>query len=223
MSAKSVVVVGATAPDIVKLIAAINRAGSDNLVLEGFLDDDPSKLGTEFMGYPVLGTTAALRDKFRDFWVANNVARDMPTRQKLVRRLASLHVTRHLTLIHPSIDTSYSKIGEGSMLQEGVVLGPLCEIGDHCVLYARAIIGHECIVEDVVFVGNNAIVGARGRVGAGAFIGLNSVIIPYLTIGARSTIGAGSVVVRNVPPDQTVFGNPARAGVQPAQSIARMS
>lgn len=222
MSRKHFVIVGATAPDALKLAQAIDRAGTDHFSFEGFLDDDPAKTGAEFMGYPIVGTTAALENRLKDCWVVNNVARDMPTRLKVARRLDALNVTRRLTLVHPSVDVEHVEIGPGCIIQEGVVLGPLTRISRECMLYAHAVIGHECVLGEAVFVANNAIVGARGTVGDGAFIGLSSVILPYLSIGAWSTIGAGSIVLKDVDANSAVFGNPARAAVRPA-ALAKAS
>ncbi len=212
---KKLLIVGATAPDVVKIISAVNRAGREQILIEGFVDDDSSKTGKEFMGYPIVGTTEILKNACPDFWILNNVARDMKVRAKVRDRLAECAV-RHLTLIHPSVDTEFTNIGQGCIIHEGVSLGPDCFIGDHCVLLANCTVGHECVVEDLVFVGNNAILGARGRMETGSFIGLNSAILPYRRLGARCMVGAGSVVIRDVQPDTTVFGNPARVGVRPA-------
>jgi len=220
MSTKNAVIIGASAPDTVKLIHAINRSGNEEIVIEGFLDDDPAKHGTDFMGYPVLGPTRLLDGKLRDVYVINNVARDTRTRQLVACRFAS---RRHLTLIHPTVDCTHSAIGIGCIIQEGVVLGADTALGNHCVLYAGCVIGHETAVGDLVFVANKAIVGARTKVGSGVFVGLGSIILPYATVGAWATIGAGAVVIRNVDPGSTVFGNPARAGVRPVRIAAEVS
>lgn len=216
MASKRVIIIGATAPDTLKVIFAINTARTDEIIVEGFLDDDVAKHSKEFMGYPVLGPISCLEDQYRSSWIVNNVARDMVTRQRVVQRLTSMNIHRHLSLIHPSVDTSYSEVGVGCIIQERVVLGARCVIGDHCVLYANAVVGHESVLGDFVFIANNAIVGARNHVGTGAFIGLNSVVLPYVDIGSFGTVGAGSVVLKAVDSESTVFGNPARAGVRPA-------
>ena len=44
----------------------------------------------------------------------------------------------------------------------------------------------------------------------GAVIGAGAKILGNITIGANSKVGANSVVVKNVPPDSTAIGIPAR-------------
>ena len=44
----------------------------------------------------------------------------------------------------------------------------------------------------------------------GASLGSGAVILGGIRIGARAIIGAGAVVTRDVPPDATVVGSPAR-------------
>jgi len=74
MNTKRALVVGASAPDPVKLIEAINRAGLDEIIIEGFLDDDAAKQGTMFMGYPVIGPVSIFETHLGDAWIVNDVA-----------------------------------------------------------------------------------------------------------------------------------------------------
>jgi serine O-acetyltransferase len=57
-------------------------------------------------------------------------------------------------------------------------------------------------------------IGAEKRlspvIGDGVFIGAGAKIIGPVTIGANARIGANAVVVRDVPPDTTAVGIPAR-------------
>jgi acetyltransferase-like isoleucine patch superfamily enzyme len=56
----------------------------------------------------------------------------------------------------------------------------------------------------------NTIAAAPVRIGHDAWIGLNAVILKGVTIGEGAIVGAGTVVTRDVPPNCTVVGNPAR-------------
>ena len=49
------------------------------------------------------------------------------------------------------------------------------------------------------------------RIGKNVWIGAQAVILPGVTIGAGAIVGAGSIVTRDVPPNATVVGNPARS------------
>jgi acetyltransferase-like isoleucine patch superfamily enzyme len=44
----------------------------------------------------------------------------------------------------------------------------------------------------------------------GAHVGTGATIIQNIRIGANSTVGAGAVVIKNIPPNVTVIGVPAR-------------
>ncbi|TIX62830.1 MAG: sugar O-acetyltransferase, partial [Mesorhizobium sp.] len=48
------------------------------------------------------------------------------------------------------------------------------------------------------------------EIGDNAWIGGSAVILAGISIGAGSIVGAGAVVTRDVPPNTTVVGNPAR-------------
>lgn len=48
------------------------------------------------------------------------------------------------------------------------------------------------------------------RIDDGAWIGAGAILLPGVTVGEGAVVGAGSVVTRDVPPNTTVVGNPAR-------------
>ena len=58
---KDIVVVGSGGLDIVRLIEDIN-ADKPTYNFIGFLEEDASKIGTEILGYPVLGNDDLLLD-----------------------------------------------------------------------------------------------------------------------------------------------------------------
>jgi serine O-acetyltransferase len=99
--------------------------------------------------------------------------------------------------IHPS-----AKIGTGFFIDHGmgVVVGETAEVGDYVTLFQGVTLGgtgkergkrHPTL-------GNHVVVGAGAKILGG------------IKIGDNVKIGANSVVLKNVPPNSTVIGVPAR-------------
>lgn len=119
----------------------------------------------------------------------------------------------------------FSKIGTFVEIQAGAVIGKNVKVSSHSFICSGV------TIEDDVFIGHNvSFINDRypasitdGRlqtaedwectpttVRKGASIGTSATILCGVTIGERALVGAGSVVTRDVPPDATVVGNPAR-------------
>jgi UDP-3-O-[3-hydroxymyristoyl] glucosamine N-acyltransferase LpxD len=83
-------------------------------------------------------------------------------------------------------------------------------------------IGRGCRIDNLVHVAHNvrlgrdvcvvaqAMIAGSVEVHAGAWIGPSASIHQRLTVGQRALVGMGAVVLRDVPPDVTVAGVPAR-------------
>ena len=204
------VIVGATAPEVVKLIHAITQCGKERYSVVGFLDDDPVLHGSRFMGYNILGPTTLLSTTYRDCWVVNNVARTTAVREKVWHKLEQLGVSRFLSLVHPSVDINGVTVGAGAIIQEGCIIGPMVEIGAQSLISFGCVVAHECVIGRLAALSPKTIINGRARVEDKAFLGAGCIILPNMTVGESSIVGAGSVVTKDVPAHSTVFGNPAR-------------
>jgi len=115
------------------------------------------------------------------------------------------------SVIHPKADIARGvPVGSGAMILSGARVGPVASIGDHVCLGQSCIIGHDCKIEDFATVFPGAVVSGDTVLGEASLIGANATIIEKIKIGERATVGAGAVVLREVPPDTTVVGNPAK-------------
>ena len=111
----------------------------------------------------------------------------------------------------------YTKIGQNCYIGEGVKIGQRCRIQNNVSVYSGVVIeddcflGPSCVFTNVKLPKPGIVQPPQATVVKhGAMIGANSTIICGVTIGENAVVGAGSVVTRNVPPNTTVYGNPAR-------------
>jgi serine O-acetyltransferase len=103
--------------------------------------------------------------------------------------------------IHPG-----AKLGKGVFIDHGmgVVIGETAEVGDGCTIYQGVTLG-----------GTSLSHGKRHpTLGKNVTVGVNAAVLGAITIGDNSKIGGGSVVVKDVPPNSTVVGVPARLVMQ---------
>jgi serine O-acetyltransferase len=109
------------------------------------------------------------------------------------------HLSRFLTgiEIHPG-----AQIGRRLFIDHGmgVVIGETAEIANDVLIYHGVTLG--------------GLSGSPGKrhptIEAGVSIGAGAQVLGPITIGQRARIGANAVVTRDVPPECTVVGIPAR-------------
>jgi acetyltransferase-like isoleucine patch superfamily enzyme len=125
-----------------------------------------------------------------------------------------------------------ARVGEGCVIGKGVYIGADVHVGANCKVQNYSCVYEGTVLEDGVFVGPEVVFTndryprainpdgtlksaddweCRGAtVHYGAAVGSRSVVLPGVTIGRWALVGAGSVVSRDVPDHALVAGNPAR-------------
>jgi sugar O-acyltransferase (sialic acid O-acetyltransferase NeuD family) len=207
---KKLIIYGASFPDVIKLVDAINRVNPAWQVL-GYLDDNTEVHGSVLMGYPVLGGRelvcryAGADDTF--FFV--NISSHW-TRAKAVADALDAEGCKMATLVHPAVDMNYVRIGRGCIIPEGCVIGGNVTIGDFVFVRLKSLISHDVIVEDFSFIGAGVNISSHAILKAGCYLGSGATIMRKRIVGESSIVGAGAVVTKDVPPCVTVTGVPAR-------------
>lgn len=211
-----VLLLGAKNPQTVRIIEAIREnqgrvpGCGESMEFLGFLDNDASKKGTDFYGYPVFGGFEVLDDfSGDDVHVVNIITGTTTIRYETTREIVRRGFPL-ANLIYPSVDIRMAHIGVGNYIQEAVQIQAEVSIGNNSSIHMGTLVGHETTIGDSTFIAHAVSISGEVEIGDGVTIGTNSTILPRVKVGNWATIGAGAVVIKDVPDFAVVVGNPAK-------------
>jgi len=121
-------------------------------------------------------------------------------RERLVETILKLggelttYVAVQGSVLHPE-----TPVGEGSVLQAGVLVSKDVTIGTSVFINAGVIIGHDCVVEDYVSLGPGCRLLGGSTIGSFSYIGCNAVVMPGVKVGNKVRVGVGKVVTQDLP------------------------
>jgi UDP-perosamine 4-acetyltransferase len=191
----------------------LNTVGLANgLEVVGLIDtfNNPAIWGKEVDGVRVLGTLEILRHypPTSDLKVICAIA-DVGVKRRTVENLKSCGYSFG-NAIHPSaLIADRVALGEGIIINAGVVIETGSIIGDHVIIHAGCVVEHDNVLEDFVNLGPGVVTAGRVHVKSGSIVYTGASIIPNVVVGEDTVIGAGAVVIRDVAPGAKVVGVPA--------------
>lgn len=174
--------------------------------VEGFLDDNPEMHGKKIHSYPVIGPIGDWKLYGRRMVMGIG---DCKIKKAIYDKLGEGPYWYNLR--HPSaVVSKFAHIEPGAMICMGACIGSDAHIGKMAVINTGATVDHDCVVGDFAHVAPGAHLSGNVKLGEGAFFGAGAVSRQGITVGEWSTVGAGAVLVKDVPPNVTVVGVPAK-------------
>ncbi|MEO0899031.1 MAG: acetyltransferase [Bacteroidota bacterium] len=210
MSLRKLVIVGAGgfAREVYQLASLCKTPDGLTFQLPGFIA--PLNAGHPHLKAPILGDDqwAFQQSEETFFCPATGFSQ---RRAKWVEIYSPFSQYKSVQLIHPKVQlNSTIRIGEGSIICEGVCMTTDIQLGKYSVINLQSTIGHDCIFDDFVTLHPGVRVSGDVQIGKRSEIGTGAIILPGVRIGSDCVIGAGAVVNRHCEDGKTYVGVPAK-------------
>ncbi|QHI97957.1 acetyltransferase [Xylophilus rhododendri] len=173
--------------------------------VKGFLDNraglhNPSDL-------PIVGDPLTYKIQTGDIFVC--ALGDPAAKRKYTEALRAQDA--NFIVLRPDLTTGERvELALGGIFERKVSLGPDVKVGFMVTILSTTIVGYDVTIGDYCQIGSFVFIGGGARIGHDVVIHPHATILPGVTVGDGAVVGAGAVVIRNVAPDTTVMGNPAK-------------
>ena len=203
---------GGFAREVAWLVERCQNSGQ-SLIPVGFIDDNVISHGKIINELEVFSLESAVA-KFPNagFTVAIGSSQ---LRERLTEKALQAGLFE-VSIIHPNTEASrFIEYGKGTVICAGSILTTNIRLGRGVQINLNCTVGHDVVMEDFVTLAPGVCVSGCVHIERGAYIGtavsiINGTIDKPLVIGAGAIIGAAACVTRDIPPNVTAVGIPAK-------------
>ena len=159
--------------------------------------DNSELIGTDILGYPVIGSDLDLETLAQTYTYALVTVGQIRSPNARIRlfdlaKKAGFSLPRIIS--SRAYVSKHSFIGNGTVVMHNALVNAGAYIGDNCIINSNALIEHDSNISNHCHISTNAIINGSVIIEDGCFIGSNAVTNNSITIKKNSFIKAGSVV-----------------------------
>jgi len=160
--------------------------------------DKPDLLGSNVLGYPVIGSDSDLDSLAKRYQYALITVGQIKS-PSLRIKLFDLAINAGFTLpniISPNAYVSkHLTIGKGVVVMHNAMVNASASIGDNCIINSKALIEHDCLISKHCHISTNATINGGVTVDSGCFVGSSATTKELIIISENSFIKAGSLIM----------------------------
>ena len=164
--------------------------------LIGGIVDRPELLGTDVLGYPVIGSDSDLKKLAKIYTYAMITVgqiRSPETRIKLFDIAKKAGFSLPIIISSKAYVSKHTTIGNGTVVMHNSLINAGAHIGENCIINSKALIEHDCMISNHCHISTNAVINGGVTIEDGCFIGSGVVTNNSITIKKNSFIKAGTI------------------------------
>lgn len=191
------------------VISVLKKAGYE---VAGYTDREDRGL---ILGIPYLGGDGVLphvRGTHPDCGAVIGIGKIDASRLRLALQgdIAELGFELPVIVSPDAVVNEEVRLGEGTVVLDGVVVNSGTEIGRVCILNTNSTVEHDCRFGDNVHIAPGVTLSGGVAIGHNTMIGTGATVIQSVSICEGCIIGAGSTVVKDITAPGTYVGSPAK-------------
>ena len=184
----------------------------DKYQIAGIIDIK-SKVGSNILGYPIIGTDEDLDElskKYNYFFITLGHIKKPDLRIKLYSKIKFLNKKLPIIVSPNAYVSKNTTICEGTIIMHGAIINADSTIGVNSIINSNSLIEHDVVINNHCHISTSSTINGNCTIDDNVFIGSRSVIIQSINITKNSIIGAGSVVISDITDPGIYVGNPAK-------------
>jgi sugar O-acyltransferase (sialic acid O-acetyltransferase NeuD family) len=191
-------------------IDVIEQAGLYTIV--GILDQ-PERVGTKVMGYPIIGSDDDIPSLVKtcpSFLITVGQIKSATTRRAVYQKVKTAGGQLPIIISPLAYVSPYANLGEGTIVMHQALVNVGATVGRCCIVNTKALIEHETTVGDFSHISTGACLNGQVNVGEDVFVGSNAVVGNNLSIADKTVLSARSQVLKNIKTAGVYHGFPLR-------------